>query len=52
MSKHFTHAIVHTLFAGLIAAAKIGPSNALAEAEPKVLGKTIGEWSASGGNGL
>ena len=58
MSKHFTHAIVHTLFAGLIAGAAIAPSNALAEArdrhpfagsahgaEPKVLGKTIGEWS-------
>ena len=52
MSKHFTHAIVHTLFAGLIAAATIEPSKALAEAEPKGLGKTIGEWSASGGNGL
>jgi hypothetical protein len=46
MSKHFTHAIVHTLFAGLIAGAGMAPSNALADAEPKVLGKTIGEWSA------
>ena len=45
MSKHFTHAIVRTLFAGLIAGAGMAPSNALAEAEPKVLGKTIGEWS-------
>ena len=46
MSKHFTHAIVHTLFAGLIAAATIGPSNALAQDSPTVLDKTIGEWSA------
>jgi hypothetical protein len=45
MSKHFTHAIVHTLFVGLIAGAVMAPSNALADAEPKVLGKTIGEWS-------
>jgi hypothetical protein len=45
MSKHSTHAIVHTLFAVLIAGAGMAPSNALADAEPKVLGKTIGEWS-------
>jgi len=47
MSKHFTHAIVHTLLVGLIAGAGMTPSNALADAEPKVLGKTIGEWSAN-----
>jgi hypothetical protein len=46
MSKHFTHAIVHTLLVGLIAGAGMTPSNAFADAEPKVLGKTIGEWSA------
>jgi len=45
MSKHITHAIVNTLLAGLIAGAGIAPSNALADAELKVLGKTIGEWS-------
>jgi hypothetical protein len=46
MSKHYTRAIMQVLFAGLIAGAAIAPSNALAQAEPKVLGKTIGEWSA------
>ena len=46
MSKHFTHAIVHTLFAGLIAGAGMAPSNALAEDAPTVQDKTIGEWSA------
>jgi hypothetical protein len=45
ISKHHTRAIVHMLVAGLIAGAAIAPSNALAQAEPKVLGKTIGEWS-------
>jgi hypothetical protein len=44
--KHYTRAIVQVLFAGVIAGAAIAPSNALAQAEPKVLGKTIGEWSA------
>ena len=47
MFKHITRAIVHTLFAGLIAGAAIAPSNALADAVPQVLGKTIGEWSAA-----
>jgi hypothetical protein len=46
MSKNCRRAILHLLLAGLIAGAAIVPSNALAEAEPKVLGKTIGEWSA------
>lgn len=46
MSKHYTRAIVHMLLAGLIAGAAVGPSNAFAQAEPQVLGKTIGEWSA------
>jgi hypothetical protein len=46
MSRQYTRAIVHMLFAGLIAGAALAPSNALADAEPKVLGKTIGEWSA------
>ena len=45
ISKHHTRAIMHMLFAGVIAGAAIAPSNALAQAEPKVLGKTIGEWS-------
>jgi hypothetical protein len=43
MSKNCRRAILHLLLAGLIAGAAIVPSNALAEAEPKVLGKTIGE---------
>ena len=43
--KQYSRAIVHMLFAGVIAGAAIAPSNALAQAEPKVLGKTIGEWS-------
>jgi hypothetical protein len=46
MSKHYTRAIMHMLLAGLIAGAAVGPSNAFAQAEPQVLGKTIGEWSA------
>src|SRR6478672_2459254 len=46
ISKHYTRAIVHVLFAALIAGAAIAPSNALGQAEPQVLGKTIGEWSA------
>jgi hypothetical protein len=46
MSKQYTRAIVHMLFAGLIAGAALAPSNALADAEPQILGKTIGEWSA------
>jgi hypothetical protein len=51
MSKHFTHAIVHTLFAGLIAGAGMAPSNALAEDAPTVQGKTIGACRQIGGNG-
>jgi hypothetical protein len=46
ISKHYTRAIVHVLFAALIAGAAIAPSNALGQAKPQVLGKTIGEWSA------
>jgi hypothetical protein len=46
LSKHYTRAIVHMLFAGLIAGAAIAPSSALAQDAPKVLDKTIGEWSA------
>lgn len=46
LSKHYTRAIMHMLVAGLIAGAAIAPSNAFADAEPQVLGKTIGEWSA------
>lgn len=42
----YTGAIVRALFAGLIAGAAIAPSNALADPQPQVLGKTIGEWSA------
>jgi hypothetical protein len=45
MSKHYTRAIVHMLVAGSIAGAAIAPSNALADAELQILGKTIGEWS-------
>jgi hypothetical protein len=46
MFKKYTCAIAHMLFAGLIAGGVIAPSNALADAAPIVLGKTIGEWSA------
>jgi hypothetical protein len=45
MSKHYTRAIVHMLFAGLIAGAAIAPPSAHAQDSPTVLGKTIGEWS-------
>jgi hypothetical protein len=44
--KKYARTIAHALCAGLIAAAAIAPANALADATPSVLGKTIGEWSA------
>ncbi len=45
MFKKYRNTIAGTLLAGLIAGGTIAPSNALADATPTVLGKTIGEWS-------
>lgn len=45
MSKQITHAVVNTLFAGLIAGAAIAPPSAHAQDSPTVQGETIGEWS-------
>ena len=45
MSKNYRRAILHVLYAGLIAGAAIAASSAHAQDSPTVLGKTIGEWS-------
>lgn len=47
MFKKIKHVIVHTVAAGFIASILIAPNVTYADATPAVLGKTIGEWSAS-----